>query len=885
MLAILGLILLGLLLPPLVSVKYFHDRITSSIGAALNRRVTVDQVHLRLLPQPGFDLKNFIVADQPNFSAEPMLRAGEVTATLRLSSLWRGRLEIATLSLKQPSLNLVRDDHGLWNIEALLQRASSIPSAPTAYLRPEARPRFPYIEADTGRINFKFGPEKKVYAFTDADFALWLSSDNEWSMRLEARPVRTDINIADIGTVKLDGTFKRAAHLGETPMHFNLRWENAQLGQITKLIYARDRGWRGAVRLDAIFSGTPANLAISGSTSVQDFRRYDIVSGQALRLVTRCSARYTAATQLFSQIACSAPSGGGLITARGTATGFPRVRAYDLAFEAARLPMQSLIAFARHAKQGLPDDLAATGTFNAAFSVRKTEDTAVPDWSASGETNKFSLQSSALSEDLVLGTIPFSAETAPFVPMKKLKAGQHGAPNPGPELRVQVGPFDVPLGAATAARSTAVIARSGYDIAINGDARLSRLLQVSHSLGIRVPSPAADGGVTLALDLSGSWSGFAPLTVTGRAQLHTLTARVRGVSAPLRIAGASVALSPDDIKIQNLSASFEGMGPHLTGSLLLARRCEQASGCPVQFDLHADQLVADELDQLLNPRRQKRSWLQLLSSSDTSFFARLDAEGRISADRFLVRSLDASHVSADMQFNRGKLRVANLRADVLGGHHSGEWRADFTAKPPVYSGRGAIEKFSLGQLSDLMHTPWATGPASLSYTGTMSGWTAQDMFAASTASFHFDWRQGVLRRFALDGGSPPLQVRQFIGQLDLDNAVATLSNGLLTTSVATYKVAGTASARIAKSSSDNRNRAPEIAQQPSAPASSDSSAASLGLSKTGKSTLAVPTPLPIEIELSLKLIRDNLHQFTVTGTLANPHIAPAATPAEASLKR
>src|SRR5581483_9757124 len=157
------------------------------------------------------------------------------------------------------------------------------------------------------------------------------------------------------------------------------------------------------------------------------------------------------------------------------------------------------------------------------------------------------------------------------------------------------------------------------------------------------------------------------------------------------------------IKVQNLSASFNGIGPRLDGSLLLARHCELPSGCPARFDLHADQLIADELDQLLDPRRQKRSWYQLLAGSDASFFAKLDAQGRFSADRFVARSLDASRVSADVQFNRGKLRVSNLHADVLGGHHSGEWHADFTVKPPVYRGRGAVDKLSLGQLSDLMH--------------------------------------------------------------------------------------------------------------------------------------------------------------------------------------
>src|SRR5579884_629329 len=541
MLVILGVIVLGIVLPPLVSVRHFRDRITGSISQALNRQVTVEKVHLRLLPQPGFDLDKFVVYDQPSFSAEPMLRADEVTATLRLSSLWRGRLEIASLSLKQPSLNLVRDDRGLWNIEALLQRASSIPSAPTANTRPEARPRFPYIEADTGRINFKLGPEKKVYALTDADFALWLSSENEWSMRLEARPVRTDVNISDSGTLKIDGSFRRASTLGATPMRFNLRFERAQLGQVTKLISGRDRGWRGAVKVDAAFVGTPANLAITADTSIQDFRRYDILSGQALRLIARCSARYSAVSELFSQIACTGPSSSGLITVRGTATGFPRVREYDLAFEAVRLPMQSVIAFARHAKQGLPDDLAADGTFRATLAVRKTDGAAL-EWSGSGETQKFTLRAAALGDGLALGPISFSiAEprdlaSAKSAPRNHRRSLPLNAVEPGsPEFRVNLGSFDVPLDADTPATATGWIGTSGYSLALTGEARLPRLLQVARSLGLHAPPLPADGNAKLDLDLTGAWSGFAPVTVTGLAQLGAVTAHIKGVAALLKI--------------------------------------------------------------------------------------------------------------------------------------------------------------------------------------------------------------------------------------------------------------------------------------------------------------------------------------------------------------
>src|SRR5579864_3093781 len=148
MVAAFVLLILFLLRPGASGLK---SRIIFSISSAVGRPVDIGAVHLRLLPWPGFDLKNLVVYDDPAFGAEPMLRAGEVTADLRLISLIRGRIEIARLNLTEPSLNLAHSTNGPWNLEGLLQRAAHIPTAPTGKSKSEPRPAFPYIEATSGR--------------------------------------------------------------------------------------------------------------------------------------------------------------------------------------------------------------------------------------------------------------------------------------------------------------------------------------------------------------------------------------------------------------------------------------------------------------------------------------------------------------------------------------------------------------------------------------------------------------------------------------------------------------------------------------------------------------------------------------------------------------
>src|SRR4051812_15207216 len=359
--ALVVVVLCGVFVPPLVTLNQFKASVNRIISDSLGRKASFSDIHLRLVPQPGLDLSNFAVEDDPNFSAEPLLRADEVTAYLRLTSLWQGRFEIARLSLKNPSLNLVRNARGDWNLEALLARASQVPAAPTAKVRPEARPRFPYIEADSGRINLKLGMEKKAYALSEADFSLWLASENEWRMRLEARPIRTDANLSDTGTLRVEGSAVRGATLGDTNLHFDFDWEKAQLGNLTQLAWGGDRGWRGTFEVSGSAAGTPHELLLSVRTRVSDFRRYDISANDTFSADARCSGRYLGDTQTLSAIDCRIPAGNGEIAARGMVEQLLNAPRWELSVSATDVPMAEVTRFVRHAKKDIPSDLTAPG--------------------------------------------------------------------------------------------------------------------------------------------------------------------------------------------------------------------------------------------------------------------------------------------------------------------------------------------------------------------------------------------------------------------------------------------------------------------------------------------------------------------------------------------
>jgi hypothetical protein len=256
----------------------------------------------------------------------------------------------------------------------------------------------------------------------------------------------------------------------------------------------------------------------------------------------------------------------------------------------------------------------------------------------------------------------------------------------------------------------------------------------------------------------------------------------------------------------------------------------------VHFDLHADEIATDRLNQLINPHVRKQPWYGFLSSSAAGvpYLLTVHATGKLTANHVVVRKLVGSRVSADVELNKGKLRVSDLHGDVLGGKHVGEWEADFTAKPPEYSGSGTLERVSLDQLSASMNDDWITGSATASYRVKTSGLDATGLFASAVSTLKLEARDGLLSHIALTEGTGPLQMQRLTTQLSLHDGKFEVEEGKLETSAGIFQVSGTAS---------------------------------------------------LTRVLNLKLTREGAPGFTVTGTLTEPHVSPIVSPeTQAELK-
>jgi hypothetical protein len=796
-----GLIVLALfLLRP--GASRIKSRLVSSISAAVGRPVEVGAVRLRLLPRPGFEMDNLVVYDEPAFGAEPMLRATEVTADLRLTSLLRGRLEIARLELTEPSLNLVHSmDTGLWNLETLVERSAHIPLAPTGKTKLEPRPRFPYIEATSGRINFKSGAEKKPYSLTNADFSLWQESENTWGVRLRAQPFRTDFNLNDTGILQMAGTWQRSATLRETPVQVQIEWKQAQLGQVSKFFTGWDRGWRGGVQVDAVLKGTPAKLQVASDTRIDDFRRYDITSGTALQLAAHCDAQYSSVDHAFHEVNCQAPVGTGSIRLKGE-LGLPGSRRYAVTVAAEDVPASAAVNLARRIKKNLPEDLTAEGWLRGEFAMEsaglEAKDVNGPPFvKGHGEIQDLHLSSPAGKAEIGPETIPFAmvSDATDGAAGKRKRAADQAMRTPE-EPALAFGPIEFGNGHA---KARGRITRKGYEIALAGETEIAQTLRLARMVGVPALPASPEGVAQVDLRIAGAWTGpgsgpatgFAGPEVLGTARLKNVRVALHGTGGPVEINAADMEFSADKVSVTKLSA--KAAGTTWAGSMEMPRGCVTPSTCSVHFSLNAGQLVLAQWSDWVDPTPKGRPWYRALgaSSPSTSLLAALRAEGRLTADRLQVEKIAATHVSAHVSLDTGKVEIADLNGDLLGGKHSGHWQADFSAQPPTCGGSGNVTKLSLASLAETMKDNWIAGTANGSYE--VKGTCQAGFWDSAEGSLKVQAKDGTLLHLVVGEGAGPFKWTKLDGQLRLRAGGFEIEEAKVDSPEGRYTLKGTAS--------------------------------------------------------------------------------------------
>src|SRR5271165_4522815 len=364
-LAVLVVLAVVAIVPPLVSMNRFKNRITHLMSESLGRPVRLSSVELRLLPVPGFVLSDLTVDEDPSYGAEPVLHANTVKASIRLLSLWRGRLEISTISVDEASLNVVRTDGGRWNLDPLFRTAAAKaqPAGGSGDGNRRATP-LPYLEATNSRINFKRGAEKLPFSLVETDLSFWQEKPGDWRIRLRGQPARTDLSLdlADTGLVRLEARAQRAPELRKMPVHLDLEWREAQLGQLARLVFGSDPGWRGDLTGELHLDGTADAAQIETRLRATGVHRAEFAPVAPMDFDATCNLLYHYSARTFENLACDSPLGDGRIHLAGDLPG--NESQPHVSVEMDRVPVAAGLDALRTVRSDFGPGLEARGTIS-----------------------------------------------------------------------------------------------------------------------------------------------------------------------------------------------------------------------------------------------------------------------------------------------------------------------------------------------------------------------------------------------------------------------------------------------------------------------------------------------------------------------------------------
>src|SRR5262245_34512557 len=99
----------------LLDVNRYHGLIQAQIEQATGRKVTLGTMSLRLLPL-RFQVAEPLIAEDSRFNGQtPFVRADNLSVELGLFALLRGNIQVGSVELRRPSVELVKDKQGVWN--------------------------------------------------------------------------------------------------------------------------------------------------------------------------------------------------------------------------------------------------------------------------------------------------------------------------------------------------------------------------------------------------------------------------------------------------------------------------------------------------------------------------------------------------------------------------------------------------------------------------------------------------------------------------------------------------------------------------------------------------------------------------------------------------
>lgn len=272
----------------LVDVNQFRGTIQSQLEQRLGRPVTLGSMGLKLIPL-SIRASDVAIGNPPGFPVKPpFVTAKELAIRVSLGPLLRKRVEVDSIRLSSPSIELVRANNGQWNTAGL-----GGGPAPSGSRNARSNTMFTLsdLEIEDGRVtitDFATHEPKTVYEHIEARLQD-LASGRPFHVSARLRAPQGDIAADAAGTWNQSGVLRLTAltasiggvkatghgeiRTAETPavIDAELRTDNAPVADLLRLAGSDITG-SGLLTLALQVHGPADAPAYSGSGSLRDVK-------------------------------------------------------------------------------------------------------------------------------------------------------------------------------------------------------------------------------------------------------------------------------------------------------------------------------------------------------------------------------------------------------------------------------------------------------------------------------------------------------------------------------------------------------------------------------------------------------------------------------------
>jgi hypothetical protein len=679
---------------PQISAARFREPIRKALESALGRKVNVGAVEFRVVPLPGFTVHEVVIGEDPAIGPEPVAYVTTLRARPRLSVLFGGALEFASVDLEDTSLNLTRVDRGenevRWNFSSLM--------------RPNPRTAFPSIHMIGGRINFKFGDTKSIFYLLNTDVDLWPPSqaDGPWTVRVRALPARTDRPARGFGSFTARGQWMQR----EKILTLDVKLEKSELGDLLTLVQGGESGLHGHMWGDAHLSGPLSRVGLTGRLTVDDIHGWNQPPPPGVMTwPLAIGGSFDVPGQIFE--------------VRATATG--RQSPFDLRYRVtdylgrprwattvlfSGMPVSPAFGIARSLGVNIPADLSFNGSAQGAVGYSMSEGGSGSGASMNGQVQ---ITGSTLQVD---GDPPLRIADA--------------------QLRFAGSAITLGPAAITNASDETAMLQGSYD-AVSKRLRVSLSTEGMSIVSLRRQISVA-GAPLLGQATSGTWSGNLQYTResearagewTGEFHLEDADIPFEAFNQPLHVLSADAAIDESGIGLKRLNLSIAGIA--VQGEY----RYEPSALRPHRFRISAARANGEALEKLLLPTLHRGTFLNYAFNfgrvPEPDWLRAMRADGTVQAGALDLGSQHFTKIRTHVLWDGDEIHLTALQGQLDRAVFTGEGMVELAQRQPQYSVNGKISGL-----------PWRSGTleadGSLKASGTgaqlLSNMTAEGGFRA-----------------------------------------------------------------------------------------------------------------------------------------------------------